>query len=108
MEKLHELLPESMRDNHGLAGVRRTLGAALGNVEGRNEGQSSEDLPASYSEEDGEPLPLQEALDKMDEAASRGEAAEWAGVMNAQINAEVRQMVEERRKRLQQQQQQQQ
>lgn len=107
MERLHELLPESMRDKHGLAGVRRTLSATLGNVEeGRKEGQSSEDLPASYNEEEGEPLPLQEALDRMDEAASRGEAAKWAGVMNAQINAEVRQMVEERKKRLQQQQQQ--
>lgn len=103
MEKLHELLPESMRDKQGLARVRQRLGPTVRIVRGAKEQEGGEEvISVEATDTQGDPMPLQEALDRLDEAAQRGETGEWAGVLNAQINAEVRQMVEERRSRLKQ------
>ena len=48
----------------------------------------------------GRPLPLDEALDALDEAARQGQAGQWVSILSRQLNAEREQDLEQRRQRL--------
>lgn len=66
----------------------------------------TKDKPGSdaSSDEDnsmqGRPLPLDEALDALDEAAKQGQAGQWVSILSRQLNAEREQDLEQRRQRL--------
>lgn len=57
-------------------------------------------IPEQYAEGDpGAPLPIHEALQALDDAASRGEASTWIEILSRQLNAEREQDLEQRRQR---------
>lgn len=95
VDRLANVVPSRSKDLHALASVSDIARTSLrARIDG--EDCEEEDVPIDSSK----PLPLDEALNALDEAARNGEAGKWVSILSRQLNAEREQDLEQRRQRV--------
>jgi len=98
VDRLANVIPARSKDPHALAGVGDVARTSL---RARTEDEEWEDEETRLvSASQNEPMTLDQALDALDEAARKGEAAKWVSILSRQLNAERDQDLKERRQRV--------
>lgn len=100
IDRLATVVPTRAKDKDGLSHIGEAARTSLRTRLDENEEGEEEEVSRSNTANPGKPLPLDEALAALEQAASKGEATTWVSLLSRQLDAEREQDLEERRQRI--------